>query len=291
MAGPGEGRYLGLDVGGSSIRAGLVTDDGCVLSTNTVASHPGGTREQVLADIDLALRPFRSERVAGLGAGFPSFGDYERGVLDSKLSAYPSMHGYPLRRHLEDLRGVPVILVPDANLLACGLLRFGEGRRLDNFLAIGLGTGTAVGLVREGRVATGTGGFPDAIARFYRRWGWPDAWRHSGYRFAEHYGVDPETAYWRASTGDAAALGIWQRVGEALANTIVRLAAETGTTACVVAGGLAAAWRFIEPSLRSRVDPAGISVVRTAMPYPSLSGAAGLFRWSLSPGLRPSESA
>ena len=167
MAGLGEGLYLGLDVGGTSIRAGLVTAAGEVLSANMVDSHPGGTREQVLADIDLALAPLRNEPVSGLGAGFPSFGDYERGVLDSNLSAYPSMHGFPLRRHLEDLRGVPTILVPDAHLLACGLLRFGEGRRLDSFLAIGLGTGTAVGLVRERRVVTGPGGFPDPITRFY----------------------------------------------------------------------------------------------------------------------------
>ena len=277
MAGPGKRRYLGLDVGGTSIRAGLVAADGRVLSTNTVDSHPGGSRKQVLADIVLALAPFRNEPVAGLGAGFPSFGDYERGVLDSELSAYPSMHRFPLRQHLADLRGVPTVLVPDANLLAHGLLQFGEGRRFDSFLAIGLGTGTAVGLVRNGQVATGPGGFPDAIARFYTHWGWPHAWRHSGYRFAEHYGVDAETAYRRADAGDAAALNIWQQAGEALAYTIVRLASETGTTACVVAGGLAAAWRFIEPSLRCRVSPHGIDVVRTTMPHPSLSGAAGLF--------------
>ena len=277
MAGRGEVLYLGLDVGGTSIRTGLVTGTGRVLSTNTVESHPGGTREQVLADIDLALAPFRNEPVAGLGAGFPSFGDYERGVLDSELSAYPSMHRFPLRRHLEDLYDLPTILVPDANLLAYGLLRSGEGRRLDSFLAIGLGTGTAVGLVREGQVVTGPGGFPDAITRFYTGWGWPGAWRHSGYRFAEHYGADPETANRRANAGDAAALGIWHKVGEALAHTIVRLASETETVACVVAGGLATAWRFIEPSLQSRVAPRGIDVVRTAMPHPSLSGAAGLF--------------
>ena len=221
--------------------------------------------------------------MAGLGVGFPSFGDYERGVLDSELSAYPSMHRFPLRRHLEELRGVPTILVPDAGLLAHGLLRFGEGRRLDSFLAIGLGTGTAVGLVRNGQVATGPNGFPEAVAGFYTRWGWPGAWRHSGYHFADIYGVDPESAYRRANAGDAAAIGVWRQVGEALADTIARLASETGTTACVVAGGLATAWRFIEPSLRGRVAPRGVSVVRTAMEHPSLSGAAALFT--------PSESA
>ena len=100
----GESRdalYLGLDVGGINVDAGLVTGAGQVLYTTTVASHPGGPQEQMLADIALALEPFRGEPVNGLGAGFPAFGDYERGILDSELSAYPSMHRFPLRDYLE----------------------------------------------------------------------------------------------------------------------------------------------------------------------------------------------
>ena len=131
-------------------------------------------------------------------------------------------------------------------------------------------------------MATGPNGFPEAVANFYTGWGWPQAWRHSGYHFADIYGVDPESAYRRANAGDAA-IGVWRQVGEALADTIARLASETGTAACVVAGGLATAWRFIEPSLRFRVAPRGVRVMRTAMEHPSLSGAAALFT--------PSESA
>ena len=144
-------------------------------------------------------------------------------------------------------------------------------------MAIGLGTGAAVSLVRDGAVATGPRGFPDVVMRFYTGWGWPHAWRHSGYRFAEHYGVDSETVYRRACDGDPDALGVWKQVGEALGDTIARLAAETQTSNAVVAGGLAAAWRFIEPPVRRRVEPAGVAVVRTGMPHPSLSGAAALF--------------
>ena len=279
--------YLALDVGGSNVEAGLVTGVGLVLSTNTVASHPGGDREQVLADIALALEPFRGEGVNGLGAGFPAFGDYDWGLLDSELSAYPSMHRFPLRDHLERTYGVVTRLVPDANLLAHGLLEYGEGRDLDSFVAIGLGTGAAVSLVRDGAVATGPRGFPDEIMRFYTDWGWPDAWRHSGYRFAEHYGADSDTVYRRACDGDPDALDVWEQVGEALGDTITRLAAETQTSNAVVAGGLAAAWGFMEPAVRHRTEPEAVAVVRTSMPHPSLSGAAALFHPSWERARRP----
>lgn len=272
-----EHLYLGLDVGGTRIKAGLVSESGVVLAFNAVESHPCSTREQVLADIDQALDPIRGNAVCGLGAGFPSFGDYDQGELESELSAFPSMHGFPLRRYLECTYGVPAKLVPDANLLAYGLLRFGEGRHVDSFLAIGLGTGTAVSLVRSREVLSGPRGYPDAVMRFYKEWGWPGAWRHSGLHFSEHYGMDPLTAYNSACAGDSTALDTWRKVGKSLCNTVERLAAETETQVGLIAGGLASAWTFIEPSVRVNLQGTGIRVLRTSLSHPSLSGAAGLF--------------
>ena len=242
-----------------------------------VESHGGGARAQVLADIRAALDPFANEPADGIGAGFPSFGDFERGVLDSRLSGYPSMHGFPLRQHLQDTFGLPTKVVSDASLFVHGILRFGEGRRLSNFIAIGLGTGPAIGLVRAGQVLTGPRGFPDVALRFYTEYGWPAAWRHSGYHFADHYGADPETIHRRALAGDAPALRAWEQVGEALGETIIRLSAESGTRNAVVGGGLSNAWNFIEPSLQRGVEPLGIDVVKTALENPSLAGAAALF--------------
>lgn len=270
-------RYLALDVGGTTTKAGIVAATGEVLALNSVESHAGGSRTQVLADIHWALAPFANEPAAGLGAGFPSFGDFERGVLDSAVSGYPSMHGFPLRQYLEDAYGLPTRTVSDASLFAHGILRFGEGRRLSDFIAIGLGTGPAIGLVRAGQVLTGPRGFPDVVLRFYTEYGWPAAHRHSGFHFAELYGADPQTTHRRALAGDAAALRAWRQVGEALAETIFRLSAESGIRDVVIGGGLANAWEFFEPALRRRLQIEGICAGKTALPNPSLAGAAALF--------------
>ncbi len=270
-------RYLALDVGGTRIKAGVVTAAGEVLVANAVGSHPGGSRRQVLADIDLALEPFRGEQVTGLGVGFPSFGDFDHGIIDSELSSYPSMSGLNLRKQLEEIYEVPVRVVSDANLFAFGILRFGEGRRFSSFMAIGLGTGPAIGLVQGGEVLNGPRGFPEPTMRFYTEWGWPDSWKHSGYHFAEYYGADAEVIYSRAVHGEREALNAFEQVGEALANTIARLAEETGIRTAVIGGGLANAWRFFESSLRHVVEPQRISVMRTQLESPSLLGAAVLF--------------
>ena len=271
-------KYLALDVGGTTTKAGIVASTGEVLAQNVVESHAGGPRSQVLADIKAALEPLANQPADAIGAGFPSFGDFERGVLDSEISGYPSMHGFPLRQHLEDTYGLRTRLVSDASLFAHGILKFGEGRQLRSFIAIGLGTGPAIGLVEAGQVLTGTRGFPDAALRFYTEWGWPTAWRHSGYHFADLYGADPRTMHQRAVAGDAAALGAWHQVGEALADTIIHLSVESGIRNAVVGGGLANAWDFIEPSLQRRIETKDTHVVKTTLPNPSLAGAAALFQ-------------
>ncbi len=269
--------YLALDVGGTTTEAGLVSADGQVLASNPVPSHAGGTRDQVLADIKAALEPYASEEVIGLGAGFPSFGDYERGVLDSDLSGFPSMDGFALRQYLEDEYGVPAKLVADPNLLAYGLLRFGEGREHHTFGAIGLGTGTAIGIVRDGQVLTGPKGFPEPVMRFYTGWGWPSAWGHSGFHFADHYGADAETVAGRARAGDDDAIAAWGSVGDALAKTLVRLANDTDVHVFVIGGGLANSYDLFEPSLESGVGNHGITVMKTALGKPALLGGAALF--------------
>ncbi len=187
------------------------------------------------------------------------------------------MHRFPLKHHLEDTYGVPAKLVPDANLLAHGLFQFGEGRQFDSFVAIGLGTGTAVSLVSCGDVLTDPKGFPRRGHAFLHELGWPGAWMHSGHHFANYYGIDPKTAYRRACASDSAALDVWQQVGEALGETIIRLASETDIPTAVIARGLSAAWSFIAPSALRQVQAKSIRVIRTGLPHPSLSGAAGLF--------------
>jgi glucokinase len=270
-------RYLGVDVGGTTVEAGLVTAAGSVLEVNAVESHIGGSREQVLNDIDAALVPLMSKSAVGLGIGFPSFGDYDQGILDAERSGFPAMHGFPLRRHLEETYGLSVKMVPDANLRAHGVLRFGEGRQFADFMVIGLGTGTAIGLVRNREVLAGPRGFPEPTMRFYTEWGWPAAWGHSGYYFADRYGADPQTTYRRAVAGDRVALSAFEQVGATLADTIIRLARETQISQAVVSGGLSNAWAFIEPTLQTRVAPLGISVMRTELAHPSIVGAVALF--------------
>ena len=231
----------------------------------------------MLADIEAALEPFRSERAVALRVGFPSFGDYDQGILESELSAFPSMHGFHLKDYLEQRWKLPTRVIADGNLFALGIAHFGEGRAHPDFLAISLGTGTAIGIVRGGNVLGGPRGFPEPTMRFYTEWGWPSAWDHSGYHFSELYGADPVTMSRRASEGDTQALAVFARVGRALAATIRRLARETDMRVVIIGGGLAEVYAFFRPALEDGLKDSGVVAAKTALPKPALLGARALF--------------
>ena len=96
--------------------------------------------------------------------------------------------------------------------------------------------------------------------------------------FAEHYGTDPETPYRQALAVEESALQTFEQVGAAPADTVARLSEETEIPVVVISVGLATAWEFFEPSLRSCLDVLVVVAVKTKLRNPSLAVAAALFQ-------------
>ncbi|MBI2913580.1 MAG: ROK family protein [Chloroflexi bacterium] len=269
-------RYLALDVGGSKIEAGLVTHRGRVLAANRVPAHPGCSLDELPADMAAALSPFAGEPADGLGAGFPALGDYRRGVLHGDRSLYPCVAGFPLRDHLSRLYGLPVRMTTDANLFALGIWRFGEGRRYRDFLALTLGTGLGVGLVRGGRLEEAPRGVPAEALRVMRE---SASWQsHAGHHFPRLYGCYAETLAARAAAGDADAVAAFEKLGAALAETVRRLLAAYPVDAVILGGGLGKSWGLFAPALERGLRGLSLPVMRTQLAHASLLGAAAMFR-------------
>jgi glucokinase len=268
-------RYLALDVGGSKIEAGLVTDEGHLLGSHRVRARPFCSREEFLGDLAGALAPFAGEPASGMGVGLPLLGDYHSGVLEGERSLYPCLERFPLGKHLRRTSGLPVRMTTDANMLALGIARFGEGRRYSSFIAITLGTGVGVGLIEEDRLVEGRQGPPDKLLQAFR--GWERAHYHAGHYFRELYGCDGETLAARAAAGDAHALDAFETVGTALGETIRRLLSVCPVEAVILAGGICASWRFFSAQLRRAAGDAQSDILRTELPHPALVGAAALW--------------
>jgi glucokinase len=152
--------YVGLDVGGSAMKAGVVDDNGRPLSAVSLPTeaHRGpaaGLRrmaEAVRAAADAAA--LGVEDVAAVGVATPGLMDIPGGVL---LDA-PNLgvwRDVPVRRHLAEVFRLPTAFQNDANAAALGEHWAGAGRGYRSLVLFTLGTGIGGGIVLDDRVVEG----------------------------------------------------------------------------------------------------------------------------------------
>lgn len=153
---------IGIDLGGTNCRGGLVTGDGALVSSRRMPTESGEGLESFLQRLVGFSRDLIADardgghRVEGIGIGTP-------GVISSAgvVQVSPNLsvlNGFSLARTLENRLGLPVTVVNDANAIAWGEGRFGAGRPFGSFVALTLGTGVGGGLVLHRRLWLGSDG-------------------------------------------------------------------------------------------------------------------------------------
>lgn len=146
--------YLGIDIGGTKIAAGLVSADGQVLRRSRCRTPlTGGT-----AVLDAALRlaqEYQSEPLAAIGVGTGGQVNADLGVIVTATALLPGWAGTEVKAAFEAAFGVPCCVDNDVNALAVGEGRFGAGRSLPTVVYLALGTGVGGALLLNGRLHHG----------------------------------------------------------------------------------------------------------------------------------------
>jgi glucokinase len=152
---------IGVDFGGTNLRAAAFTSEGEVIERLQVPTGIAQGRESVVANLVSLVQNLRSKRseanLAGIGVGFPGFIDMKRGVMVGATNI-PGFENYPIRDELSRLLGVPIILENDANAAALGEKWMGAGRDVDDLILLTLGTGVGGGIIYCGEVIRGAVG-------------------------------------------------------------------------------------------------------------------------------------
>ncbi|MBW2262985.1 MAG: ROK family protein [Deltaproteobacteria bacterium] len=163
--------HIGIDVGGTFIKAGLVAGDGSIIDSVKLPTDVQGGVEAVEARILEAVEGLESgtlesaalslskgpSRTGTIGIGLPGIVDPREGVV--RLSPnIPCWNDYPARERLGRLLGTVVRVENDANCAALAEAWLGAGRDLESFLLVTLGTGVGGGVFLSGRLWRGDGG-------------------------------------------------------------------------------------------------------------------------------------
>src|SRR5712691_3233693 len=155
---------LGVDVGGTTTAAGLVTAAGEVLieaQSPTHAAGPGRALDTIVGLIETVQAEARARDVSidGIGLGLPGIIDAESGRVGDEIPHVPELAGQPVVAMLADRFGVPVFVDNDVNALALGEWTFGEWRGVRSLVVLAPGTGFGSGIVLDGRLVRGAFGF------------------------------------------------------------------------------------------------------------------------------------
>jgi len=147
------GNLLAVDVGGTKIAAGLVTDEGDVVARSVRPTPAHGDGEEVLAALLDAVAEVRrgDELACGVGCGGPMT---RGGESVSPLNIH-GWHGFPLRARLADALALPVSIDNDAKALALGEGWRGAAQGERSYLAMVVSTGVGGGIVLDGRLLDG----------------------------------------------------------------------------------------------------------------------------------------
>ncbi|MBA63472.1 MAG: glucokinase [Planctomycetaceae bacterium] len=146
--------YLGVDVGGTSVKIGIVDDTGRSLAHGKIATeHEKGPQDGVARILSFARGLLNEagivwEDIQALGLGTPG----TMNVREGKLLHMPNMSGwnfFPIRNYFQEQSGKPVAFINDGNAAAYGEYWVGRGREHDSLVMVTLGTGVGGGVILQ----------------------------------------------------------------------------------------------------------------------------------------------
>ncbi len=154
---------IGVDVGGTKLLAGVVDEQGRILSTqrrDTPARNPEASIDAIASLIE-ELRDAAPESIEAVGVGVAALVDADR----ARVVFAPNL-GWPavaLADLLTKRTGLSTVVENDANAAAWGEFRHGAGRDMDDVVVVTVGTGIGGGLILGGRLRRGAHGMAAEI--------------------------------------------------------------------------------------------------------------------------------
>jgi glucokinase len=155
------GQVIGIDVGGTNIKFGIVSRTGKISNQFSLPTYahqnPKKVLEQIVFGVNKILETKSLDQFAGIGIGIPGKVDIKNGIVTSAPN-FMEWERVNVRRAIYKKFKTRIELDNDANCAALGELHFGIGRKIKSFIMITLGTGVGGGIIINGKLIRGESG-------------------------------------------------------------------------------------------------------------------------------------
>lgn len=151
---------IGVDIGGTKIAAGIVTQAGDVLLPRSIPTPvmegPEAVLDAIIGQVAALLRDVPDQPVQAVGIGTAGMVDADTGVIMHANQHLPGWAGMRLGERVRSATGLSTYVDNDVNVLAVGEGRFGSGQGFREVLYAAVGTGIGGAIVRHGDIWRGT---------------------------------------------------------------------------------------------------------------------------------------
>ncbi len=276
-----EPKVIGIDLGATNIRAGLV--QGAVIANiQSKRINSVGTVEDVLADFYALIDVLIDAEVQAIGVGVPSVVDLAKGIVYD-VQHIPSWKEVPLKTILEAKYKIPVFVNNDANCFALGEYHFGKGNGIENMIGLTIGTGLGAGAIVNKHLFAGTNcgvgefGMVDYLDHNYEYYA-------SGQYFSHVYQLNGEAVFERAKSGDLIAQQYYAELGTHLGNAIKLIMYTYDASYIVLGGSVRHAYAYFQKTMWERIKTfayshsvANLKIELSELENAGILGAAGLY--------------
>ena len=156
----GTSYYVGLDVGGTTMKAAVVDDAGHASPSVSMPTESYKGQEQGLATMCETIRRAAAAAgreisdISGIGVATPGTMDIPAGIILDPPNLRP-WRNVPVRQHIHDAFKIPTAFQNDANAAAYGEYWIGAGREVKSMVLFTLGTGVGGGVIIDDKILEG----------------------------------------------------------------------------------------------------------------------------------------
>lgn len=245
--------YLGIDLGATNVRAGLVRGQD-FLEVTSRSIDADGSVDTVMDQIFALVDGMASDSVAAFGIGVPSVVDVDTGVVYD-VQNIPSMKEVPFGEMFTARYGRPAFVNNDVNCFVLGEYAFGKARGFRHVAGLNLGTGFAAGLIVNGELYEG----PNCGAGEFGMipYGESILEEYCSGLFFIRRGLDAGEMYRRAEAGDGVARSLWEEFGHHVGNAVKSVMYGFDPEIIIVGGSIRKAYDHFQEAMWKTISDFG----------------------------------
>lgn len=262
-------RFLGIDLGGTNTKIGIVREDGTLMESTSLPTHPEDSPGSWIHRLETVVASW-NHSITAVGVGAPGPLDVSTGTILAAPNL-PTFIGFAMKAEFERRFQVRCLVENDANCAALAEMHFGPHKSLRDLVVLTLGTGVGSGVISNGKLVTGVGGFATEIGHMIIDFHHKDedlfvkgslesyvGAALSIQRYCQATGEAPdktsvESLFSRARKADPLALRFVDDWCRALAVGIGNCMLIFNPKVLILSGGVTASWDLIAPRLQSRI--------------------------------------